>query len=140
MGKMMENKVYVVVFGEYSDKENMGVFSTKEKAEEFVELEKESQKIVNILYSIQEHTLDVKIDLIKEGYHFYTVQMSENGDVDLVAERSRGGWTEYYFIYSRERIQYISNHCMAKSKEGAVKITNELRTRLIKLNQFHEIL
>jgi len=137
-------KVYVVTAGEYSDYRIEAVFSTKEKAENYI----------NTFYNyefngIDEYELDlVVVDYLREGYTIYKVFMLYNGDVEKIEVISSDSFNidnMMTFIWKRSSVLAHKNdnlkdilvcQCWAKSEDHAIKIANEKRVQMIESGEF----
>jgi hypothetical protein len=116
---------FIVTSGEYSDYRIKGVFSTKEKAEQF--------KLLYDYDDIEEWDLDPEVPVLPEGVYPWHVDMKRDGDCivyrtgpDSLGEGLRTNW----FLSTWEPYRLIVD-CLAPDKEGAAKIANEIRARLI---------
>lgn len=115
--------IYILTDGCYSDYHIVAATTDKEKAEEL------SAK----LYCEVEEYEDLKIDI--KDREVYIVCMQKNGNTDSVSIDnlviSASEWTYHFDNKGR-----LVNTCWAKDATHAVKITNELRTRLIAEGNF----
>ena len=119
-------KVYIVTEGEYSDYGIIGVFSTKDKAEKFVE---------EFGGDIEEYGLDILC--LMKNKKIYSVKMTKEGVATVILE-------DYCCIEDCINKRYgfdnknMYFYCFAKDKPHAIKIANEWRTNLIANNQWGE--
>jgi hypothetical protein len=129
-------KVYVLSQsdGEYSDWHIVGIFSTMEKANE-------CKGMFGYENDIEEHELDPNaieevMEKCRRGGKPFFVVMDKDGVVyDL--EQRKIGYDEvrHYFTFRYpSKTVILVNYMLARSKEEAVKITNDLRARLIAEN------
>lgn len=114
--------IYVLTSGIYSDYHVVGVFSTKENAE-FAAAEMD-------LYepNIEGYEID------QTAITYFEVGMDVDGKVLYVFEQHElGDFTEGWDLQSRGGMypKSIENRVVAKDKKHAVKLTNDLRARLI---------
>ena len=133
-------KIYIVTSGSYSDYGIDAVFTDHEKALEFVRIFNGGS------YNIEEYESDPKIPpKIREGYWIYKVTLYKNGDLYGIYEYD----SEFFYIDSpnfklnepKIRKTFDEQDVMdiivqALTEEGAIKIANEFRTRLIAENSF----
>ena len=121
--------VYAVSTGTYSDYSVRGIFSTKEKAEQF------KAAFYDAEYTdIEEYPLDVGISELDKGKHLYRVRMSRSGTVQAVESSDLFGvgyvqdpvrWFDR--TYKGPEEPFANFYVWAKSDTGAVKIANERR-------------
>lgn len=125
-------KVYVCTSGDYSDFKIEGIFSTKEKAEEYYNFFKD-------LNDIEEWELDnFGFDKFK-GSQFYKVTVDLEGNkknIEVTKSCSCDFPENRYSLYNenrddatKERFGY--GYCWAKDEEHALKIINEQRAQYI---------
>ena len=125
------NKVYIVTSGEYSDYQIDAVFSTEEKAREY----------------IQQHGSDYRIEVfdideeVKKGKKIWRVEMRfDNFKVsECLAGLFGEGWgyhmkDTFEYILDWEKIEYIRLYLEADSMDRAIKIASE-RIVQIKANK-----
>lgn len=140
----MKKKVYVVTSGEYSDFGIEQVFSTKEKAQNFIDLSKEYGND-NINYEIDEYDLDpiVKVPHYHKFKYFYFVEMDKEGNIkhcnkthlDIMnpeVEKEMVYLTNDY-LSKKSVLNAIIN---ANDKEHAIKIMGEKRTKILAANRW----
>lgn len=121
--------LYLLTRGSYSDYAVVGIFSTDEKRKEFMNLVPGSE------YNEEEIVLDPVIPEFVKGRSFFTVTMSKTGHVICPPYSSESQYfqTQYWFL---DRQDKITVEVWAKDSDHAVKIANEIRTRLIALDQW----
>ena len=124
------NKVYVVEAGEYSDCHIVGIFSTRELAEN-------CRKAVNG-HNVEEWPIDQ--ETIPEGYLQFVVAMDEEGDVRVCSQGHESLGTVDRWTWQREWDQHPTSvkrdtyhyefQCtiFARDQEHAIKIANERRS------------
>jgi hypothetical protein len=117
--------VYVVTTGCYSDYRIEGVFSTGEKAKEFI-----SATGIEGDGEIETWILDAHIDKTERGYNFYTVKMRRDGNVVSIGKETP--LSARHWI-TGGRVDCLYTSLWARDKEHAVKIANEQRARIIAL-------
>jgi hypothetical protein len=119
-------KIYVVTSGSYSDYSISDVFSTKEKAQAYIDAYGGGYN------HIEDYELDPEYKTAKPGYARYSVTMDRDGNVSrntrctaigLVDEEDELYWNRWNNVFQ----------CTveAKSDVHAVKIVNEKRTQYI---------
>ena len=121
-------KIYIVTQGQYSDYKILGVFDKEELANKFIT---SGGKYEYDYPEIEEWELNPNAKNLKRGYLPFIVKMNRSGNVGGVKQESfdsNTGW------YGNDTTMY--NHCFAKDKEHAIKITSELRTRLLANNEW----
>ena len=134
------SKVYIVTAGDYSSYRICAVFSTKAKAEEYIaEAARASKDKGRDFNPIEEYELDLYEDK-HPGLYPWRVHMEKDGST-----KGFQSWqmsfpfdADYSFEFLRHETECLRNDCWAKDKDHAIKITNELRVRLIADNQWPE--
>ena len=122
-------KIYAVSEGRYSDYRIVALFSSSDKAQEFID-EIHGDRI-------EEYELDPPdVDMRRQGYRVWYISMQRNGDLHLAADGYNSNDIEedpeikcHYVPYLQEYACYRT--LWAKSKEHAIKIVNEQRAQLI---------
>lgn len=127
-----EKEAYVIITGEYSDKQVEAVFTDEEQAELFCRLFVDGR--------IETYTLNPPnpyLDAIRNDYFFWIVEIASTGDVkncwqvsvddEFFGIKNPG---EYY-IYDDDSEGRLVIKVLAKDYEHAVKIANEKRGQLI---------
>lgn len=132
--------VYVVTSGSYSDYSINAVFSTREKAERYIDLFCAKNGYDEA--GIEEWELDPYEKEMREGIRAYMVHMDEDGNVTSlrlsgapIGESSFVRLPDNIANYSGNRF-YGSIH--ARDEEHAVKIANERRLMLLAQPGFPE--
>ena len=138
-------KVYAVTCGIYSDYRVEAIFTTKDKAKEFMEY------IPSDDYNdIEEYELNpMSVDLVKQGYQLWIIHMRKDGTVEVIREYKLGPYgaseankpniwkrTKAPAFVNKPTCDVLIDIVWAKSKEHAIKIANEHRTQMIANNQF----
>ena len=131
------NKIYLVSAGDYSDYSDYRIiafFSTKEKAQEFMETFKEQYN------EIEEFNLDSDyVDKIKNGYSIWHVRMKRNGDVEKISLLENTVVSiENMFCLITNGKEFLVYDVFAKSEEHAIKIANEKRIMMIANGEWSE--
>jgi len=118
------NKVYIVTSGEYSDYQIQAVFSTEEKAQEWIGNNKDEE--------IEEYELD-KAD---ERYHYIEVGMRKDGTLALAPEVHWGQKLRpsYHTELSPRRGELLFWYVQTQDMERAVKVINEKRVQILAAN------
>lgn len=133
-------KVYAVTSGWYSDYRVVAIFSTKTKAKDFIKAIPDSD-----YNKIEEYNVDPPAsDLVKRGYSIYVVYILIDGTVERVIENET---SVYKFLQIGDNIwkrtkapayrndpniqDVLISTVWAKTKEQAIKITNEHRIAMI---------
>lgn len=125
-------KIYVVEFGEYSDRSITGVYSTHERAE--VAATPDGY--------VTEYELDAAFDLYDKGLRAFNVEMHYDGSVVKVT--NYGYWSEVKaHVGMASTDNFIDSHSLpfrwncirvttwARNGEHAIKIANEHRAEFI---------
>jgi hypothetical protein len=133
--------VYIVTHGSYSDYGLEGVFSSREKAQEYIDHETKDNE-----YSEFNDILEVEVDnvynlKVRDNYKHYTINIDIDGNIwtdiggyswfDLTNKRL---YNHFYTIYRDNSIFF---NIVTKDKEHAIKIANDKRAELIALNQWN---
>jgi len=121
-------KIYIVTQGQYSDYKILGVFDKEELANKFIT---SGGKYEYNYPEIEEWELNPNAKELRRGYLPFTVGINRDGRVVSVTQKSlesNKGW------YGNDTIIY--NPCFAKDRDHAIKITSELRTRLLANNEW----
>lgn len=122
--------VFIVTQGEYSDYHICGVFDKKELAEQFISAFEDDRGYGDKM-EIEEWNLNPHEFELCSGLKPYFVRMDINGNsiepVEIGGTYGFSGVDRYGFDIHKN----LCNHCFAKDPKHAIKITNELRTRLI---------
>jgi hypothetical protein len=132
-------KVYAVNSGHYSDYRIIALFSTPERANEFMAAVPDGD-----YNELEEFDLDPDTaDLIRRGYSIWTVHMLRDGGVERVARSNLGGdevTNVGHQIWRRTQVpafvgggipDILTSTVWAKSGDQAVKIVNEHRAQMI---------
>lgn len=119
--------VYIVTSGEYSGYRIEAVCSTKEKAQAYVK---------DLKWVEDDRSIDIEeweVDIPREEKAI-EVGMTRDGEAYMRIRtiKPRG----HELIYNGEQVLLL-NTVATDDEERAVKITNELRTRLIALDRWH---
>lgn len=120
-------KIYVVTDGSYSDMGVVGVFDSKDTAQQFVD-----KFSCN---DVEEYELNAKVKQINQNLTLYYVRMDYFGNTNHPPTAEH----EEEFFDSELVTMYAGNittQCYATSPEHAVKIVNERRMFLIAENIF----
>jgi len=121
--------IYLVSEGSYSDYSISAVFDSEELAERYIQLYCKGGAIET--YKINPNKREMIL-----GYSIYYLQMDKEGNTIKI--ENRDNYTEelpkyWYYVNNKEKINFM---CFAKSKEHAVKIANEHRTRILANNEW----
>jgi hypothetical protein len=127
----MKKKIYIVTSGEYSEYEINAVFSTKEKANAYIQQH-------GTYYDIEEYDLDEEVE--KKSQLWSIVFCIENGKFDEANPISYNKNKEVDTCYVEERfgdgkMYYIIFLVDADSMNRAVKIARE-RFAAVKANEY----
>lgn len=127
----MNTKLYLVSTGSYSDYTVLGIYSSKELANEAIIR-------FNAGSEAQEFTLDAMPER-PPGKLYYHLDMFFNGDVRFIALSSMEDalMTTTYYIqpYTVEGKKLIAFKIWADDEKHAIKSANEIRTQLIAENK-----
>lgn len=128
----MKNKIYIVTSGEYSDYEIGAVFTTKEKAVEYVEQN-------GTRYNIEEYNLDEEVE---KKTQLWSIEFCvEDGKLCEASPTSydRNKVIDTCFIFDtfgyRKEIPYIRFYVDADAMDRAVNIARE-RFASVKSNDY----
>jgi hypothetical protein len=134
----MEMKVIVVT----SDKLE-GIFSTKENAEKYKSLFSPGDFNNDYEWEV-DSGMDTYDKVAKKGYSLYRIVMLKDGTVESCDRGKPNGWTTDYdegaFFWQRtEAPAYkgkgvpdaLNASILARNEKHAIKIANEIRTRMI---------
>lgn len=128
----MNNKIYIVTSGEYSEYEINAVFTTKEKAVEYVEQN-------GTRYNIEEYNLDEEVE---KKTQLWSIEFCvEDGKLCEASPTSydRNKVIDTCFIFDtfgyRKEIPYIRFYVDADAMDSAVKIARE-RFASVKSNDY----
>lgn len=123
----IEEKIYVVTDGNYSDYRIMGVFDSKEKAELYID---------SFYGRIEEYVLNPYNEELKNGFKSFAVYMNINGSTEKYGIKCGNGSTNdnsFFNYYGDDEIYLIAN-MWAKDEQHAIKIANERRVQYIANN------
>ena len=122
----MANIIYAVERGEYSDYRICGLFSTKEKAEEYIKLIEWAEEKTYDEPSIAEWTIDNP----KISTKSIIVWMKKDGEVYTTIKSIRYDTGYFGFMLGKdgERFGWVVN---TDSEERAIKVANEKRAQII---------
>ncbi|MFB6290774.1 MAG: hypothetical protein ABEJ25_03480 [Candidatus Bipolaricaulia bacterium] len=131
------NKVYIVSDGCYDDYRILGIYTDQEAAENLASHSEEMR--------VEEHILNREVDLFKQGKCPYLVVMDVNGnnlegiqDIQATPFPGLTDYIGYEITYAKnEGKPMLSNICWAMNGEEAIKITDDLRNRLIARDEFY---
>lgn len=138
-------KVFIVTSGQYSDKGNEAVFSTHQKAEEYIQATNQYDSGYGIVNDyIEEFELDPDFSYRKYKFKsFFWVTMEKDGNIIDVnpayIDRSQlNDKPEIICFQHTHEIKdvVLTGKINADTKQHAVKILNDKRTQLIALNKW----
>lgn len=132
--------IWVVEQGEYSDYRVVGVFSSKEDAQQIADAinDNTSDKA-----TVAEWPLNPAVNELRQGFTPYLVDMREDGTVERCEQWEISGYEIAGYTQMWRRTQapayrgnpdkpdVLQTLIWAKDADHAVKITNEHRTRMI---------
>ena len=134
----MGRKVFAASSGSYSDYSVQAIFSTRERAEEYIRCVRDDWN------SVEEYELDPPTaGLLKKGYAPWTIVMRRDGTVEHCDRQESNGYSVAPYAYLWERTKApayqgqegvedaLSWHGLAKSEKQAVKAANEKRAQMI---------
>ena len=130
---MTEQKtIYIITDGEYSDYSIIAPCATEEDAKKYI------QKFDLKHATIEEHKLidENFYEFVTDKIH-YTVYMDKHGNSEVHVNKYEFSKIETEYVFYNRSMIYnekdfgIMVNCWANSEEHAVKIANEIRTRLI---------
>jgi len=131
-------KIFIVTSGEYSDYGICAVFSTKEKAQKYIEIYPDQQS------EIEEWNVDEDMALINKIRNgeitIYLVSMFKQGNVEEIEKEEspfiyqvKEALANKYYLWTENR---IGMWVIAKDEKHAIKIVNEKRVQLIANNEW----
>ena len=133
---MPKKSVFIVTAGCYSDYHIVGVYETREQAEQLAATLRES--------NVEEHPLNPFLPELNKGLFIFFVEMKANGDtLQVKREESKPGeWDyDYKLTSTLEPIQVwktragddlvYNKRVFARDEKHAVKIMNELRVQAL---------
>lgn len=124
-------QVHIVIEGYYSDKQLVAVWSTKEAAQKQLDMSGDE-------FHMESFELDTLTGRLTKGLSEWSIRMQRNGD--LLYSTNHGICDDAYYPtrahihaphWRANEQQYIHCSCWARSKEHAVKITNDIRAQII---------
>lgn len=124
---MKSQIVYIVTSGEYSDYGINAVFSTEEKAKEYI-AQFNDKGTYPRPYFINEYIID---DTSKMKGKPYKVEMLKNGNVVIVEHKDDVIDDDDIWAYEGK----LHWHGYANDEQHAIKIANEVRIQLIANNE-----
>ena len=132
----MKRKVYVVTSGAYSEYELEAIFSSKEKAEEFMRMLPKGRPEYN---DVEEYDLDSGVvDHVKKGHFIWQIAMERDGSVVEVNKKDNECWSlcgPLEVVEQRGRGRDAEKRLVgavwAKTWKQAIKIANDKRAQLI---------
>lgn len=141
----MNTPVYLVTKGSYSDYSVYGIFADKELAEEYAAQISDRWDTAHV----SPRTLMTSSDLPSPpGFRAYNIVMDRDGNTQKVQSEScanEGDWYSLYDVeFENKKIKHVYTGRVNfviktdKGEEGAIKIANERRIRLIAENEWPE--
>ena len=125
------NTIFVLTAGEYSDYRVLGVFSSKEKAEEVYAKREVTGR--DYCHAVEEYFLDNDPNT-PEGMKSCSVLMRRDGMVVDIKVDTNGGRLCLDAFFSKKLDRKFFMH--ARNEKHAVKIANERRTKMIAENRW----
>jgi hypothetical protein len=130
----MEEKIYLVTSGSYSDYGVDAVFTTRDLAQSFIDSFKEGSFE---MMGIEEWDLNPFERQIRDGFYPYFVRMTKGGEcTEIRKSDSAYGFTNSYAEYRFDTRNAIYTHVFARDEAHAIKITNERRAQIIATNKW----
>lgn len=128
------SKVWVVTSGNYSDYEYDAIFSTEEKAGEFMKAVPGDWNGADEV-EVDDYNVASKL---KEGMNLWRIQMLRDGTVQSAGQYTVDGsnYEEKVFVlgpdsFEKRTAQQLNVWCFARDKDHAIKIAGEKRTQSI---------
>lgn len=145
---MTNNKIYVLTEGSYSDYHIEAVFSTEDKALQYIEwYNKEHSAGYFSIHDIEEWDLDpLNPEYIKRKMHLYSVQMWKDGTVRQVwavenfNDINKIKYCEFGKFERPNDPILLMETVWAKDKDHAVKIVNEHRSQILANNIWNQLI
>jgi hypothetical protein len=138
-------KIWIIERGEYSDYRVMGIFSTREKAEQMLAVVNGSEDDDSYYKAtIAERELDPCVDKINAGLKAYEITMNYNGDTERITPILLYDLSDGLQVWKRTQAMAwngkpiadaICGTVWATDEKHAVKIANEFRSRMIAENK-----
>ena len=129
----MNKKIYIVTSGEYSDYGINAVFSSRELAEKYIELQTRVGYWYFEVPRIEEYTLDELPIYPKEKSHYRVSLELRTGnllDIDLTNLDS-DKVLNFIVVNRSKKEDEIWVYCWAKDEEHAKKIAYDTRTKVL---------
>jgi hypothetical protein len=132
MSNDTQKKVYIVTHGDYSDYRIDGVFSTKERANEFIR--------TRVRYGdIEEWDVDAFDELIRSGLYRYIVWFDEDGNADLppICRPDESDLAQPEVTEVNDSMRYrpsplrLRVDVWARDDEHAIKVASEKRAQYL---------
>lgn len=140
-------KVYVVSSGEYSDFGIEQIFSSKEKAQQFIDISKEYG--TGSFNEIDEYELDpeLKVPLTSKFKYFWWFRLHQNGDIqelnknsmDILQPEHNREYVNWTKRFDNNESVVLCGIVNANDKEHAQKIIGDIRTKLLRENRWISI-
>lgn len=143
----MKKTIYAVTAGSYSDYRIIGIFSTRERANDFIKYAPDNS--YNEIEEYELDSLDAVTSMIKRGYSVWRVLMLRDGTVEEIkrcgTERYQVKNAEHHAIWKRTKADFykdkgvpdvLQSYVWAKTEKQAIKIVNEKRARMIASGEF----
>jgi hypothetical protein len=134
--------VYLVSRGSYSDYRVVAVFSSRKRAQDFIDLVADEE-----WNEIEKYELDPPtVDLVRKGYRYFQVEMLRDGSVLEVSAVPLTAYaiedcpstekvSDFYFIPGSDG-EALAALVWAKDERHAVKIVNDKRAQMIATNKW----
>ena len=147
---MKDRSIWVVEKGEYSDYGVVGVFSSKENAQQIADVlnQRDEDGYRGEEATIAEWTLDPAINELRKGYSQFLIHMREDGTVERAYKRQMASYNLSGDVQiwrrstapayaGKNATDLLSATVWAKDEAHAIKIANEHRTRMIATGEWH---
>ena len=127
--------IYVVTSGEYSDYSIRALFSTKELAQDFIDIQPNPQ-----YHRIEEYEIDKFERHIREDMRCYRVAMDIDGNSSVYPSDFDSNDEEYLNLYHQSNgVKSFVTYLYAKDEAHAAKIANEKRVQLIASGEWSKV-
>jgi hypothetical protein len=136
-------KIFAVNRGQYSDYSVVALFSTEEKAKEFMKTFNGDDEYYQY-NNIEEYELDSEAPrLVKDGYFVWSIMMDRDGNVTRINKKDPPDAYDFGELNKGNvwkngitGLSLFHNYVLAKDKKHAIKITNEKRAQLIAMGKW----
>ncbi len=135
--------VFIVTSGEDADYKIRGVFSTKELAQQFIEIFGEPKIPTVYKMRVEEYVIDAAENQLRAGLKPYYIEMERDGRVIHLGINPlwQIGKCESFTLVERDRFVrswFLRLYTLATDRDDLIRIANEKREQLIAQNIWQE--